>query len=54
MKCGNCGEQSEKETSVTFSETVPLPKSKGTTHLVQKVKSQLICIHLLLFDCREN
>ena len=51
MKCGNCGEVSQKETCVTLNETVPLPKSKGTTHLVQKVKSLLICIRLTLFGC---
>ncbi|KAJ9701917.1 hypothetical protein PVL29_003923 [Vitis rotundifolia] len=38
VKCGNCGEVSQKETCVTLNETVPLPKSKGTTHLVQKCK----------------
>ncbi|XP_057957568.1 uncharacterized protein LOC131150702 [Malania oleifera] len=38
VKCGNCGEVSQKETCVSLAETVPQPKSKGTVHLVQKCK----------------
>ncbi|ERN15390.1 hypothetical protein AMTRI_Chr05g68950 [Amborella trichopoda] len=38
VKCGNCGELSQKETCVTLSETVQLPKSKGSANLVQKCK----------------
>lgn len=39
VKCGNCGEVSQKETYVALGETVPIPKSRGTAHLVQKVVS---------------
>ncbi|XP_058073996.1 uncharacterized protein LOC131222810 [Magnolia sinica] len=38
LKCGNCGELTQKETCVTLSKTVPLPNGRGTTHLVQKCK----------------
>ncbi|KAF8393482.1 hypothetical protein HHK36_021726 [Tetracentron sinense] len=38
LKCGNCGEVTQKETCVSLNETVPLPKGKGTTNLVQKCK----------------
>ncbi|CAK9143967.1 unnamed protein product [Ilex paraguariensis] len=38
LKCGNCGEVTQKETWVMLNETVPLPKGKGTTNLVQKCK----------------
>eukprot|EP01018_Ginkgo_biloba_P032503 Gb_15935 [translate_table: standard] len=37
-KCGNCGELSQKETCVTLSELVDLPKGRGSAHLVQKLK----------------
>lgn len=37
VKCGRCGEVSQKETCVTLSETIPLQAGKGTTNLVQKV-----------------
>ncbi|XP_059657107.1 uncharacterized protein LOC132303733 isoform X1 [Cornus florida] len=36
MKCGNCGELTQKETCVSLNETVALPK--GSTNLVQKCK----------------
>ncbi|GLJ21469.1 hypothetical protein SUGI_0396170 [Cryptomeria japonica] len=38
LKCGNCGEVSQKETCVTLSEMVELPKGRGSAHLVQKCK----------------
>ncbi|XP_010244361.1 PREDICTED: UPF0587 protein C1orf123 [Nelumbo nucifera] len=38
LKCGNCGEVSQKRTCVSLSETVPLPNGRGTTNLVQKCK----------------
>ncbi|PON86187.1 hypothetical protein TorRG33x02_180610 [Trema orientale] len=38
LKCGRCGEVSQKETCVSLHETVPLPVGKGTTHLIQKCK----------------
>lgn len=38
LKCGNCGEVTAKQTCINLGETVPLPKSKGTTNLVQKCK----------------
>ncbi|XP_077209903.1 uncharacterized protein LOC143845442 [Tasmannia lanceolata] len=38
FKCGNCGELSPKETTVTLSETVPLPTGRGTAHLTQRCK----------------
>lgn len=37
VKCGRCGEVSQKETCVTLGETIPLQAGKGTTNLVQKV-----------------
>lgn len=37
VKCGRCGEVSQKETCVTLNETIPLQAGKGTTNLVQKV-----------------
>ncbi|KAI4376278.1 hypothetical protein MLD38_014060 [Melastoma candidum] len=36
LKCGHCGEITEKETCLTLSETVQ--SGKGTFHLVQKCK----------------
>ncbi|KAF3447501.1 hypothetical protein FNV43_RR12687 [Rhamnella rubrinervis] len=38
LKCGRCGELSQKETCVTLNDSVPLPVGKGTTHLIQKCK----------------
>ncbi|KAL6005972.1 hypothetical protein ACLOJK_040017 [Asimina triloba] len=38
LKCGSCGEVTQKETCVTLSEAVPLPSGKGTANLVQKCK----------------
>ncbi|KAH0747594.1 hypothetical protein MTR67_049528 [Solanum verrucosum] len=38
LKCGHCGEITQKETYVSLVETVPLPNGKGHTHLVQKCK----------------
>ncbi|XP_059314580.1 uncharacterized protein LOC132065282 [Lycium ferocissimum] len=38
LKCGNCGEITQKETYVSLGETVPLPIGKGRTHLIQKCK----------------
>ncbi|CAJ2675271.1 hypothetical protein P8452_00418 [Trifolium repens] len=38
LKCGRCGEVSQKETCVSLNDTVPLPAGRGTTHLVQKCK----------------
>ncbi|CAN1161742.1 CXXC motif containing zinc binding protein [Linum perenne] len=38
LKCGSCGEVSQKETCVVLEEKVQLPSSKGTANLVQKCK----------------
>lgn len=38
LKCENCGEVTPKETCAVLNETVPIPKSRGTTNLVQKCK----------------
>ncbi|KAL5558748.1 hypothetical protein UlMin_034959 [Ulmus minor] len=38
LKCGRCGELSQRETCVALNESVPLPVGKGTTHLIQKCK----------------
>ncbi|KAF6164284.1 hypothetical protein GIB67_010254 [Kingdonia uniflora] len=38
MKCGACGELSQKETCLILSETTPMPNSRGTANLVQKCK----------------
>ncbi|PHT35241.1 hypothetical protein CQW23_27041 [Capsicum baccatum] len=38
LKCGKCGEITQKETYVSLVETVPLPIGKGNTHLIQKCK----------------
>ncbi|KAL2317890.1 hypothetical protein Fmac_031766 [Flemingia macrophylla] len=38
LKCGRCGELSQKETCLVLNDTVPLPVGKGTTHLIQKCK----------------
>ncbi|TKY57947.1 Transcription elongation factor SPT6 [Spatholobus suberectus] len=38
LKCGRCGELTQKETCVALNDTVPLPVGKGTTHLIQKCK----------------
>ncbi|KAG6556267.1 hypothetical protein Mapa_002208 [Marchantia paleacea] len=38
VKCGGCGSISEKDSTVTASEQYPIPKSRGTAHLVQKCK----------------
>ncbi|KAE8099987.1 hypothetical protein FH972_017926 [Carpinus fangiana] len=38
LRCGTCGEVSQKETCVTLGETVALPVGKGTTNLIQKCK----------------
>ncbi|KAL3818976.1 hypothetical protein ACJIZ3_004881 [Penstemon smallii] len=38
MKCGNCGELTQKETCVSLNETVPAAKGKGNIHLAQKCK----------------
>ncbi|XP_051129323.1 uncharacterized protein LOC127250207 [Andrographis paniculata] len=38
LKCGNCGEVTQKETCVSLSETVPSTKGKGEVHLAQKCK----------------
>ncbi|XP_062160055.1 uncharacterized protein LOC133867339 [Alnus glutinosa] len=38
LKCGTCGEVSQKETCVALGETVALPVGKGTTNLIQKCK----------------
>ncbi|QCD99092.1 hypothetical protein DEO72_LG7g372 [Vigna unguiculata] len=40
LKCGRCGELSQKETCVVLNDTVPLPVGKATTHLIQKGKLQ--------------
>ncbi|GER56117.1 hypothetical protein STAS_33825 [Striga asiatica] len=38
LKCGNCGEVTQKETCVSLNETVPSAKGKGDVHLSQKCK----------------
>ncbi|XP_056176964.1 uncharacterized protein LOC115670917 isoform X2 [Syzygium oleosum] len=38
MRCGRCGEVTQKETCLTLGESFPIPNSKGTAHLVQKCK----------------
>ncbi|KAI3468153.1 hypothetical protein Pfo_024816 [Paulownia fortunei] len=38
LKCGNCGEVTQKETCVSLNETVPSTKGKSDTHLAQKCK----------------
>lgn len=38
LKCGNCGEVTEKETYVVLGDVVPIPKSRGQANLVQKCK----------------
>ncbi|KAL3744464.1 hypothetical protein ACJRO7_013689 [Eucalyptus globulus] len=38
LRCGRCGEVTQKETCLTLGESLPIPNSKGTTHLVQKCK----------------
>ncbi|XP_021739079.1 UPF0587 protein C1orf123 homolog [Chenopodium quinoa] len=38
VKCGNCGEVTEKESYVMLGELVPIPKSRGQANLVQKCK----------------
>ncbi|XP_062094220.1 uncharacterized protein LOC133800261 isoform X5 [Humulus lupulus] len=37
LKYGRCREETQKETSLTLNETVPLTVGKGTAHLIQKV-----------------
>ncbi|CAA0806705.1 Unknown protein [Striga hermonthica] len=38
LKCGNCGEVTQKETCVSLNETVPSAKGKGDVHLSQKAE----------------
>ncbi|CAO2818019.1 unnamed protein product [Amaranthus hypochondriacus] len=38
LKCENCGEVTQKETSVVLEEVFPIPKSRGQANLVQKCK----------------
>lgn len=38
LKCGQCGEVTEKETCLSLSETVPSAKGKSDIHLSQKCK----------------
>ncbi|EOY29848.1 Uncharacterized protein TCM_037251 isoform 1 [Theobroma cacao] len=38
LKCGRCGELSQRETCVSLGESIPLPVGKGTTNLIQKCK----------------
>uniref|UniRef100_A0A803M3K1 Uncharacterized protein n=1 Tax=Chenopodium quinoa TaxID=63459 RepID=A0A803M3K1_CHEQI len=38
VKCGNCGEVTEKESYVMLGEVVPIPKSRVQANLVQKCK----------------
>lgn len=38
VKCGSCGELTEKYSGVTASEQFDMPKSRGKAHLVQKCK----------------
>ncbi|KAK6140880.1 hypothetical protein DH2020_025374 [Rehmannia glutinosa] len=38
LKCGNCGEVTQKETCVSLNETVPSAKGKSDTNLAQKCK----------------
>ncbi|XP_062094204.1 uncharacterized protein LOC133800261 isoform X2 [Humulus lupulus] len=41
LKYGRCREETQKETSLTLNETVPLTVGKGTAHLIQKAKTLL-------------
>ncbi|OMO86611.1 hypothetical protein COLO4_21022 [Corchorus olitorius] len=55
LRCGNCGELSEKETCVSLADTVPVPHSKGSTNLVQKNRREMIFeiilyFHMFLFN----
>ncbi|KAL3650770.1 hypothetical protein CASFOL_007173 [Castilleja foliolosa] len=45
LKCGNCGEVTQKETCVCLNDTVPSAKGKSDTHLSQKYMLE----QLLLF-----
>ncbi|KAL8522168.1 hypothetical protein ACS0TY_012348 [Phlomoides rotata] len=38
LKCGNCGEVTQKETCISLNETVPSAKGKSDIHLAQKCK----------------
>ncbi|KAK3213047.1 hypothetical protein Dsin_017753 [Dipteronia sinensis] len=38
VKCGCCGELSQKETCVSLGDTIPNSSGKGTTNLIQKCK----------------
>ncbi|CAI9755696.1 unnamed protein product [Fraxinus pennsylvanica] len=38
LKCGNCGEVTQKETCVSLNETVPSAKGRSDVHLAQKCK----------------
>ncbi|TXG61944.1 hypothetical protein EZV62_013307 [Acer yangbiense] len=48
VKCGCCGELSQKETCVSLGDTVPNSSGKGTTNLIQKV----ISLSLSLCKCK--
>eukprot|EP00249_Psilotum_nudum_P004647 c18151_g1_i2 orf=266-598(+) len=37
VKCGSCGEMSDKFSAVTATEQLQMPRSRGVAHLVQKV-----------------
>ncbi|KAL3688371.1 hypothetical protein R1sor_014680 [Riccia sorocarpa] len=39
IKCSSCGTLSDKGSTITASEQYPIPKSRGTAHLVQKCKA---------------
>eukprot|EP00249_Psilotum_nudum_P004646 c18151_g1_i1 orf=266-766(+) len=38
VKCGSCGEMSDKFSAVTATEQLQMPRSRGVAHLVQKCK----------------
>uniref|UniRef100_A0A803MV45 Uncharacterized protein n=1 Tax=Chenopodium quinoa TaxID=63459 RepID=A0A803MV45_CHEQI len=43
VKCGNCGEVTEKESYVMLGEVVPIPKSRSQANLVQKPVDYSLC-----------
>ncbi|KAK4375540.1 hypothetical protein RND71_006217 [Anisodus tanguticus] len=50
LKCGKCGEITQKETYVSLGETVPPPLGKDHTHLVQKLLFIIIIVAVIRLD----
>ncbi|CAI0408277.1 unnamed protein product [Linum tenue] len=46
MKCGSCGELTDKETCVALERSVQIPGSKGTANLVQKAYQSVMRMDL--------